>query len=185
MTYFTAGQLDDDEISFGASDLTERVAVLLAGDPGGLLGIVRLGLILPFHLQRDEEVLGRIRIGSHILLWGRHDDDWLLVVVETKKSKKVQKDGCEGGGVSFSDERTCAAGGITRGDGVTSENSPGSFPMEIVWDFQTKQEKKGLLGPGSRLSTFCVSAVRAVEQQQQFVNVRIYPPLGNMCYKVI
>ncbi len=73
ITYFTTGELDDDQISLGAGDLTELVAVLLAGDPGGLLTIVRLGLIRTFHLQRDEQVLGGIRIGTHILL-GRHDE---------------------------------------------------------------------------------------------------------------
>ena len=64
MTYFTTGQLDDNQITFGTGDLAQRVAVFLTRHPGGLFGVIGFGLIGSFHLQRDEQVLGRIRIGT-------------------------------------------------------------------------------------------------------------------------
>ena len=67
VTYFTSGQTYDDQIALGAFDFTEDEAILLTGDPGGFLGIVRLGLIDALLLERDVKVFGRIRIGSGAL----------------------------------------------------------------------------------------------------------------------
>lgn len=98
ITYFTTGELDDDQISFSSGDLTELVAVLLAGDPGGLLTIVRLGLIRTFHLQRDEQVLSGIRIRTHILLRGHDELDEFL---ELREQKFERRRCCEGSGGTF------------------------------------------------------------------------------------
>ena len=63
-THFTTFQLDLDQVTLGADDLTEGIAFLVAGHPGGLLGIVRLGRVLTFHFRGKEQVFGGIRIGS-------------------------------------------------------------------------------------------------------------------------
>ncbi len=98
--YFTTGALDDDQISLSASDFTELVAVLLAGHPGSLLGIIGLGLVSTFHLKWDEQVLGRIGIGSHIFLRWSHLELKLLDAGTFSKIKNWNKqrrlDACEG-----------------------------------------------------------------------------------------
>ena len=54
-THFTTFQLDLDQVTLGADDLTEGIAFLVAGHPGGLLGIVRLGLKLELQLGGDDQ----------------------------------------------------------------------------------------------------------------------------------
>ena len=82
-TYFARGQTDDDQVALGALDLAEDEALLLVGDPGGLLGIVGLGLIDALLFQRHVQVLGGIGIGSralhdvagHFGFFSTNDDD--------------------------------------------------------------------------------------------------------------
>lgn len=69
-TYLAVVAPDHDQVALAAGDLTELVRVLLARHPGVLLGVVRLGLVRTFHLQRDEQVLGWVGIGS--LIFARH-----------------------------------------------------------------------------------------------------------------
>lgn len=68
-TYLLATvDVERDHVTFGVADVAEDVALLLIGDPEHLLAIVRLGLIFSLLLERNEQVLGRIRV-----LGVRHD----------------------------------------------------------------------------------------------------------------
>lgn len=56
-----------DEVTLGALDLTKDETFLLAGDPAGLLGIVRLGLVNTLLFERNVQEFCGIGVGTGTL----------------------------------------------------------------------------------------------------------------------
>jgi len=72
---------------------TLPVAVVIGGNPDGLLGIVRLQHVLALHLQGDNEVgegIGIRLAGLSKLDVSRHDSDKLERIKEEEQSENVK-----------------------------------------------------------------------------------------------
>lgn len=82
-TYLSTGQANADDVALGGLDLTEQEALLLIGDPAGLLRVVRFRLIDTLLLERHEQVRGGILI---LLIgnWLRHVDVLLREGLQTR-----------------------------------------------------------------------------------------------------
>lgn len=111
----TTGDLDGDEVTLGALDLTLDETLLLIGNPASLLAIVGLACVNSLLFKRDEQELGGIGVGTRAF--------------ERDMARHV------GGGVVLGREKSSQTHGIARtalGFPETTETHINFCPLIVV-----------------------------------------------------